>query len=51
MDGITKRMQITLSQVTFERLEIMSKEKGLSRSGLVSLALNELWKEERSDEK
>jgi len=47
----SKRLQITVSWATFERLVAMCNEKGLGRSGIVSLAINELWKEEHADEK
>lgn len=39
-----KRIQITLSESQLEKLEKISKEKGLSKSVVVSLAIDELGK-------
>lgn len=47
----SKRLQITISATTFDRLIEISNEKGLSRSGVVSMAINQFWREEHADEK
>lgn len=45
------RLQLTVSDSTYQRLLRMCQEMGLSRSALVSLAINDKWKEEHTDEK
>nr|CDL67160.1 unnamed protein product [uncultured bacterium] len=45
------KIQITLAPVVAESLDEFCRKKGLKRSAAVALALNELWKEERTDEK
>ena len=45
------RMQITLATEIAEKLDLYCKKKGVRRSAVISFALDELWKEEHSDEK
>lgn len=45
------RMQITLAPEIAEKLDLYCKKKGVRRSAVISFALDELWKEEHSDEK
>ena len=47
----TKRIQATVQARTMERLERMSKDKGISKSSVLTLAIDKLWKEEYSDKK
>ncbi len=46
MTRIKQKLNITLSPVSLEKLEEMAKRKGLSRSAVIALALEKLWKEE-----
>lgn len=43
-----KRIQITLAQNVVDKLEAYCLEKGMKRSAVITLALNNLWKEEGS---
>jgi Ribbon-helix-helix protein, copG family. len=43
----SRKIQITLSGIALERLDKLSKEKGLSRAVIISLAL-ELYEKEES---
>lgn len=45
------RMQITLAPEIAEKLDLYCKKKGVRRSAVISFSLDELWKEEHSDEK
>ena len=45
------RMQITLTPQIADKLDQYCEKKGVRRSAAISLALNELWKEEHADEK
>lgn len=45
----SKRLQVTVSESTLERLLRICDDKGLSRSAGVSLAIDKLWKEEYAD--
>ena len=47
----SKRLQVTVSESTLERLLAICEDKGLSRSAVLSLALDKLWKEEYADRK
>lgn len=47
----SKRLQVTVSESTLERLLAICEDKGLSRSAVLSLALDKLWKEEYADKK
>lgn len=48
--GTTVRFQLTFSPKTAEKLQKLATNKGLSKSALVSVAIDKLWKEERPDE-
>lgn len=43
-----KRVQVTLAQNVVEKLEAYCREKGMKRSAVITLALNNLWKEEEA---
>jgi len=43
------RLQVMLSPKTFEKLQNLVVEKGLSKAAIVTLALDKLWKEEVGD--
>ena len=45
------KIQSTLAPPIFEKLDEYCRKKGLKRSAAVAFALNELWREERTDEK
>jgi metal-responsive CopG/Arc/MetJ family transcriptional regulator len=45
------KIQVTLAPGIAESLDRYCQKKGLKRSAAVALALNELWREERFDEK
>lgn len=44
------RFQLTFSPKTAEKLQKLAADKGLSKSALVAVAVDKLWKEERPDE-
>lgn len=44
-----KRLQITLRSDVLERLDVLALEMGLKRSAVLSLLINEKWKEEHTD--
>lgn len=48
--GTTVRFQLTFSPKIAEKLQKLAADKGLSKSALVAVAVDKLWKEERSDE-
>lgn len=41
-----RKISVTLAPVAMEKLEEMSKRKGLNRSAVLALAVEKLWKEE-----
>lgn len=45
----SQRLQATLSRVAMERLNQLVAEKGMSKSAVVALAIEKLWKEEHAD--
>lgn len=45
------RMQVSFTPAVAEKLDRYCQEKGLRRSAVLALALDKLWKEERTDEK
>ena len=45
----TKRVQISLRSDVLERLDVLALEMGLKRSAVLSLLINEKWKEEHTD--
>lgn len=45
----SQRLQATLSRVAMERLNQLVAEKGMSKSAVVALAIEKLWKEEHTD--
>lgn len=45
----SQRLQATLSRVAMERLTQLVAEKGMSKSAVVALAIEKLWKEEHTD--
>lgn len=47
----TKRVQISLRSDVLERLDVLARDMGLKRSAVLSLLINEKWKEEYADEK
>ena len=48
--GTNVRFQMTFSEKTAEKLQKLASDKGLSKSALVAVAIDKLWKEERPDE-
>ena len=44
-----KRVQITLRPDVLEKLDVLGVEMGLKRSAVLSLLINEKWKEEHID--
>lgn len=46
----SKRVQITLPQVIFEKMEKMREETGLTKSALIALAIDTLHKERERGE-
>lgn len=44
-----KRLQITLRSDVLERLDALALEMGVKRSVVLSLLINEKWKEEHTD--
>lgn len=44
-----KRLQITLRPEVLEKLDVLALEMGLKRSAVLSLLINEKWKEEHTD--
>ena len=44
-----KRLQITLRSDVLERLDVLALEMGVKRSVVLSLLINEKWKEEHTD--
>ena len=46
-----KRLQITLRSDVLERLDALALEMGVKRSVVLSLLINEKWKEEHTDGK
>lgn len=44
-----KRVQITLRPEVLERLDVLAREMGLKRSAVLSVLINEKWKEEHAD--
>lgn len=44
MTTTKKRLTITMSDLVYKRLSDMSKEKGLSKSALITVALDEFLK-------
>ncbi len=48
--GTNVRFQMTFSEKTAEKLQKLAADKGLSKSALVAVAIDKLWKEERPDE-
>lgn len=44
-----KRVQITLRPEVLERLDVLAREMGLKRSAVLSVLINEKWKEEHTD--
>jgi len=46
MAETSKKLNISLASVAMEKLEEMKKRKGLTRSAVVALAIEKLWKEE-----
>lgn len=44
-----KRLQITLRPEILEKLDVLALEMGLKRSAVLSLLINEKWKEEHID--
>lgn len=44
------RYQMTFSPKTAEKLQKLATDKGLTKSALVAVAIDKLWKEERPDE-
>lgn len=47
----TKRLQVTLSEVTHKRIEELRKTQGLTKSALITLAVNNLFENEKGEEK
>lgn len=47
----TKRLQATVKAGTMERLEQICEDKGISKSAVLALAIDKLWKEEYGDKK
>lgn len=45
----TKRVQVSLRSDVLERLDVLAREMGLKRSAVLSLLINEKWKEEHTD--
>ena len=45
----TKRVQISLRSDVLERLDVLAREMGLKRSAVLSLLINEKWKEDHTD--
>lgn len=45
------RIQVTLAPEVAKKLDQYCQKKGIKRSAVISLALNEIWKEENFDEK
>lgn len=45
----SQRLQATLPKVAMDRLNQISEEKGLSKSAVVALAIEKIWKEEHAD--
>lgn len=45
------KMQVTLAPEIAKKLDAYCRKMGVRRSAAITLALNELWKEVRSDEK
>ena len=45
----TKRVQISLRSDVLERLDVLAREMGLKRSAVLSLLINEKWKEKHTD--
>ncbi len=44
-----KKYNVSLAPVVVEKLDVMMKEKGLSRSAVIALAVQNLWKAEHED--
>ena len=45
------RLQATIQHVTAEHLRVLSNNKGMSKSAIIAMAIDKLWKEEYPDEK
>lgn len=43
------RLSVTLAPKVLEKLDILCREKGVSRPAIVALALDKFWKEEHPD--
>lgn len=43
------RLSVTLAPKVLEKLDILCREKGVSRPAIVALALDKYWKEEHPD--
>ena len=48
--GTNVRFPMAFSEKTAEKLQKLAADKGLSKSALVAVAIDKLWKEERPDE-
>lgn len=47
----TKRLQVTVRELTLEHLEDICRDKGISKSAALALAIDKYWKEEYADKK
>jgi hypothetical protein len=50
MTGSTK-LQITLSETAMQKLIEMTKDKGITKSSIIALALDKLYKNEKGEER